>query len=325
MVLTSIENETKKRSNSLLWLKPSLLIKIVSHSRGPWPCASNSFVFGKDFPSPLFDQSGPRREIERVQPKSRTSFRRDRWEESRSNNGEFHLDRVDVGQLDCGQKLNKKQFDWEKEKFLWTMFGLMKKAMEPPPFSPAKCAFSSSSSNVEKNQLNDDERNRWRSRLRPSPSHPDAFYPGQTDTQAAVSQFLSHTPFLQSRERHRKAEDNDVYDAGFSQCLTWHTPEQFDVFPILSQWNDYNQAKRLQAIEKCFIVHLLLVRYETSEQNCRELHVNTEGCLRFPWIQLSPGNPRRWRGLKSHVFLVSTSSVVLETISVFVTRWVVLR
>ena len=37
------------------------------------------------------------------------------------------------------------------------MFSLMKKAMESRPFSPAKCAFSSSSK-WEKNQLNDEEK-----------------------------------------------------------------------------------------------------------------------------------------------------------------------
>jgi hypothetical protein len=37
------------------------------------------------------------------------------------------------------------------------MFGLMKKAMESRPFSPAKCDFSSSSK-WEKNQLNDEEK-----------------------------------------------------------------------------------------------------------------------------------------------------------------------
>jgi hypothetical protein len=75
------------------------------------------------------------------------------------------------------------------------MFGLMKKAMESRPFSPAKCDFSSSS-RWEKNQLNDEEK--------------------QMKTKIET---LTLTSFLQSREGCRKAEDNDVYDAGFSQCL----------------------------------------------------------------------------------------------------------
>ena len=40
--------------------------------------------------------------------------------------------------------------------------------------------------------------------------------------------------------RHTRTSIHTHTHAGFSQCLTRHTPERFGVFPILSQWNEYN-------------------------------------------------------------------------------------
>ena len=181
-LLTSIENETKKQSNSLLSLRLPSWSRSSVIPEGLDP-VHRLVRLRERFSSPLSDQRDPRREIERVQPKF-GEVSREVGRQS-SNNREFHSDRVDVGQLDCGK----------------------------------------------------DQRKAIRSRKREVPLDgvwPDEEGDGVASILACEMRFFF---FFQMGEKptewRRETDEDQDWDPR-------HTPERFGVFPILSQWNEYN-------------------------------------------------------------------------------------
>ena len=154
--ISSHRSRTKRRNRATHFSRFAFPPDQDRHASFPRALALciGSFVFGKDF---LFLY--PIKEIrgEKLSVFSRSSDKfLVRWEDSPRTIENF-IRIVSMLVNWTAEETKEKQFDREKEKFLWTVFGLMKKAMESPPFSLAKCDFSSSSK-WEKNQLNDEEK-----------------------------------------------------------------------------------------------------------------------------------------------------------------------